>query len=93
MSNTFVVLMGLGTVFVGLIAIIFICKIMGALCQIFIKEDTKTEPIAAQTSAIAPAQPAPVENKQEIIAACCAAIAEELGTDVSGIKVVSFKRV
>ena len=88
MSNTFVVIMGLGTVFIGLISIIVICLIMGALCKTFIKEN-KAEPVKA----VAPVSQVPVENKQEIIAACCAAVAEELGTDVSGIKVVSFKRV
>lgn len=88
MSNTFVVIMGLGTVFIGLISIIVICLIMGALCKTFIKE-SKPESVKSA----APVSQAPVENKQEIIAACCAAVAEELGTDVSGIKVVSFKRV
>ena len=90
MSNTFVVLMGLGTVFTGLISIIVICLIMGALCRTFIKEEKKAEPVKASATVV---QPVNVENKQEIIAACCAAVAEELGTDVSGIKVVSFKRV
>ena len=32
-SNLFVVGMGLGTVFFGLICIIVICKIMGLVCQ------------------------------------------------------------
>ncbi len=91
MSNTFVVLMGMGTVFIGLISIILICMIMGALCKNLVKEDSKAKPV--QAPAEFTLQPAAIENKQEIIAACCAAIAEELGTDVSGIKVVSFKRV
>ncbi len=90
MSNTFIVIMGISTVFIGLIAIIVICMIMGALCKSFVKEDKKTEPVKTQAKTTAPAE---IENKQEIIAACCAAIAEELDTDVSGIKVVSFKRV
>ena len=91
MSNTFVVLMGMGTVFVGLISIVIICSIMGMLCKTFIKEEQIQEPTKAPAAAAV--KSAAVENKQEIIAACCAAIAEELDTDVSGIKVVSFKRV
>ena len=34
-----------------------------------------------------------IENRQEIIAAVSAVIAEELGTDVSAIRVLSFKKL
>ena len=34
-----------------------------------------------------------IENKQEILAAVCAAIAEENGTDISAIRVLSFKKI
>ena len=34
-----------------------------------------------------------IENRQELLAAICAAIAEENGVDISAIRVVSFKRV
>ena len=34
-----------------------------------------------------------IENKQEIIAAVCADVAEENGTDISAIRVVSFKKI
>jgi len=39
------------------------------------------------------AAPAPIPNKGELIAAVTAAVAEELGTDVSAIRVLSFRRV
>ena len=58
-SNLFVVLMGLGTVFAGLLCII----------------------LAAE--AVSPA----------MIAAVAAAIAEDLGTNVSAIRIVSMKKV
>ena len=35
----------------------------------------------------------PIENRQEIIAAVCAAAAEEMGTDISALRVVSFKKI
>ena len=35
----------------------------------------------------------PIQNKQELVAASCAVIEEELGTDVKNIKVLSFKRI
>ncbi|MBE6671078.1 MAG: hypothetical protein E7593_02635 [Ruminococcaceae bacterium] len=34
-----------------------------------------------------------IENKQELIAAICAAVAEENGTDISAIRVLSFKKL
>ncbi len=81
--NWFAVCMGIGTVFVGLICIILLCTIMG----LFFRE--KDHP-AKQT--VTP-DPAPVENRQEIIAAVCAAAAEEMGTDISALRVVSFKKL
>ncbi len=85
-SNTLVVGLGMGTVFVGLICIVFICYIMSALCKLFEKKE-KSEVKKADTPN------APIQNKQEIVAACCAVIAEEIGTDVQNIRVLSFKRV
>lgn len=88
-SNIMVVGLGLGTVFVGLIALIFICYIMGALCKAF--EGKKTE--APKSTPAPAAQNQPIANKQEILAATCAVIAEELGCEANNIKVTSFKRV
>ena len=93
-NNAFVVAMGIGTVFTGLICIIILIK----LVSIFLgNTENKTEsptPVAKQTPAQAPAAaPAVIENRAEIIAAVCAAAAEELGTDVSALRVVSFKKL
>ena len=84
----FVVVMGIGTVFVGLICIIVLCSILGAICKALVKEDKA--PVAQQATTKNLPMP---ENKQEILAAVCAVIAEELGTEVEALKVVSFKRV
>ena len=81
----FVCAMGFGTVFVGLICLIIICSVIGAFCRI----GTKKKEVAP----VAPAAPAVIENKQEILAAVSAAIAEELGTDVSAIRITSFKKL
>ena len=91
MSNTFVCLMGMGTVFVGLICIVVICKIMGLLMKGSSKKEAKSETTAPASAPVAANQP--IENKQVIIAGICAVIAEELGTDVSNIRVLSFKKV
>ena len=87
MSNLFVVAMGMGTVFVGLICIIFICKIMSFFCMKFTKKP-KQEP-----SAVAPQAPAEIVNKQEFVAAVSAVIAEQLGCGVEGIRIKSIKRI
>jgi hypothetical protein len=36
---------------------------------------------------------APIENREEIVAAVCAAVAEEEGVDISALRVVSFKKL
>ena len=82
--NWFVVVMGVGTVFVGLICIIAICSVMGL---IFRNREEKENPVSV------PTKPQTTENRQEILAAVCAVAAEELGTDVSALKVISFKKI
>lgn len=77
--NWFAVVMGVGTVFIGLIAIIIICKIVGWLCSA--KKEAPQEPQQQ------------IENKREIIAAITAAIAESSGKDINTIKVISFKKL
>ena len=88
-SSGLVVALGLGIVFIGLISIIVICYIMGFVCKMFAKPETVSQPAMANN---APSG-APIANKQEIVAAVCAAIAEDLGTDVSNIRVTSFKKL
>lgn len=88
-SSGLVVGLGIGTVFVGLIAIIVLCYIMSAVVKLFEKGNKKEQVSSVQANQ----NNAPIANKQEIVAASCAVIAEELGTDVKNIKVLSFKRV
>lgn len=86
-SNLYVVGMGLGVVFIGLISIILLCYIIGAVCMSAEKKSSAYEPAA-------PAIPAePTENRQEIVAAVSAALAEEMGTDISAIRILSFKKI
>ena len=89
MSNLFVCAMGIGTVFVGLIALVFICMALSVICKSFDKAAPAPKAVSKPS---APAQSANIANKGEIVAACCAAIAEELGEDVNNIKVVAFKK-
>ena len=88
MSNLFIVGMGVGTVFIGLLCIVLLCLIMSAVCRAFEKK-----PKTAEASAAPVAVEKPIENRQEIIAAVSAALAEEMGTDISAIRIHSFKKI
>ncbi len=96
----FVAAMGICTVLIGLTCIIFLCMLMSAFCRRFSsdKENAPAQAPAVQQAASAPVSaPASVSteipNRSELIAAVTAAIAEELGTDVSALRVRSFRRV
>ena len=159
-SNAFVVAMGIGVVFVGLICIVVLCMVMSRLCRpggrkepaaaaaaaavskpaeqsgtgekdiavltavitAAITAAALDRPAAAVRSAAVPgrrvaapssyrpvmppvysgpprhAAAAPVRRpaaskRQEMISAVSAAIAEQSGTDVSGIRILSFKKI
>ena len=89
MSNGFVVLMGIGTVFFGLICLIVLSYVMSAICR----GSGKPAPVAAGAVAAAPAQVDSIPNRQAMIAAVSAAIAEDLGTDLSGSRILSVKNL
>ena len=91
MSDTlFVCLMGIGTVFVGLICIIIVCKIVSGIIRIGEKSNAKK---AAKTAPATNTASDEIVDKQRIIAAVSAVIAEELGTDVSALRIKSFKKL
>jgi len=109
-SNLFVCLMGICTVFIGLICIIVLVTVMSNIVR---RTDRKMKPAAGSASAGASAvkgtsaasaagaangsagRAVPAgsgEVTPELVAAVSAVIAEEMGTDVSGIRIVSFKK-
>ena len=94
-------------VFIGLICLIALVSLMGAVCQKVLKDEKKpakkaapaapakkAAPAPAKKAAPAPvAAPAVIANRDELVVAFSAAVAEELGTDVSAIRVVSLKEI
>ena len=96
-SIGFVCLLGVANVFIGLICIIGIIKIMNAVSALAEgRNEAAEETVIPMSPAAAPSAvsyEAPIENRQEIIAAVCAAVAEENGTDISAIRVVSFRKL
>lgn len=89
-SPLFVTLLGMGTVFVGLICIVLLCALMSAVVRSFAKPQVK---LAAKPTAQPVTQKAVIANKQEFIAAVSAAIAEDMNTDVTGIRIHSVKQL
>jgi len=82
-SDLFVVLMGVGTVFFGLICLIVLVWVLGKLFR-----GVDAPPVAPKAAP----QSTP-NNSGELLAAISAAIAEELGTDVSAFRIVSVKKL
>lgn len=79
-SSIFVCLMGMGTVFFGLICLIALTYLMSAVVGRGKKAAPAPVPAAPQTAG---------EVTPELVAAVSAALAEELGTDITGIRIVS----
>ena len=93
-SSLFVTLMGIGTVFFGLICIIFLTMAMGAILKG--KEKAPAAAAAAPAAAPAPA-PAPAPKPQgmqpEIVAAITAALSEEVGISSRSMNIVNIKKI
>ncbi len=91
-ATWFVVVMGMGIVFIGLICLIVLIWIMGKIMKSI---GSKAAPQEAPQRAAAPAPVAQeaIPNRGELVAAISAALAEELGTDVKAIRIHSIKRV
>lgn len=91
-SPLFVTLMGIGTVFFGLICIIVLTTVMGSVLK------SKSKPAApapaAAPKAAAPAAPAVnTAKEQEILAAVIAAVTEDLGPSASRMQITDINKI
>ena len=91
-SPLFVTLMGIGTVFFGLICIIVLTTVMGSVLK------SKSKPAApapaAAPKAAAPAAPAVnTAKEQEILAAVFAAVTEDLGPSASRMQITGINKI
>ena len=91
-SIPFVILMGVGIVFIGLICIILLTTAMSAVCRSMGDKTPAPAPAAAAPAAPA-AKAEAIPNRQAMIAAIAVAVAEEMGTDPSGIRILSVKKL
>ena len=87
-SPLFVTLMGIGTVFFGLICIIVLTTVMGSVLK------SKSKP-AAPAPAAAPKAAAAVNTakEQEILAAVIAAVTEDLGPSASRMQITGINKI
>ena len=88
-SPLFVTLMGIGTVFFGLICIIFLTMAMGAL----MKGQKKAAPAAAAPAAAPAPAPKPQGMQPEIVAAITAVLSEEIGIPAHSMNIVNIKKI
>ena len=92
---------GIIIVFIGLICLIALVVLMGKIFGVLKGMSEKSEgsiapaaPAVSAAPATAPLTPAAeIENRDELIVAFSAAVAEELGTDVSAIRIHSIKKI
>ena len=86
MSIAYIILLGLGTVFVGLICLIFLIKLLSLIIAKAQRKETAAAPVKAAASA-------PEPNRQELTAACAAAIASVMGIGVQGLRILAIKKL
>ncbi len=96
MNPGFVIALGMGIVFLGLVCIVILCRIMNAVYDILdrMKQDGTGTAVKAQAeapAAVSASAPAEIPNRQEFIAAVSAAIAEEAGEDLAAIRILSVR--
>lgn len=92
-GNLQVVLMGMITVFICLILLIALITVMSRIMQRFIKTPAAAGTGLQPSPAISSTPAVSGEEKQRIVAAISAAVAEEMKTDVSRLKIHSIKRL
>jgi sodium pump decarboxylase gamma subunit len=94
-SLAFVCFFGVAIVFSGLVILIGLIYAMNYICGKVLNKESDKSVASASASAPAPTPVASAEipNRGELVAAICSAIAEEEGTDISAIRVVSFKKI
>ena len=91
-SPLFVTLMGIGTVFFGLICIIVLTTIMGSVLKSKSKPSAPA-PAAAPKAAAPAASAVNTAKEQEILAAVIAAVTEDLGPSASRMQITGINKI
>lgn len=96
LSGWFVMALGMGTVFVGLVCLIFVTMLMSFFCRLKKEKPVEAAPVS-MPSAAAPAAPvavapAAIMNRPQFVAAVSSAIAASMGTEPSGLRIHSIRQ-
>lgn len=84
-------LIGIGVVFAGLLLLIIICSIMGAILKNSGKVNNTAE--SDITTSGNTDESLDSAERGKLVAAASAAIAESLGKEVNAIRIVSFRKI
>lgn len=94
MNVGLVIAMGISIVFIGLICIVLLCKIMSILVGISESRSPSANDAKPATAPVANRAVSPDPGPRgEVVAAIAAALAEELGEDISAIRILSLKKI
>lgn len=92
-NDLLVCLLGVGIVFLGLIGIVLLCKLSGVFFGRIEEKHKKSEPLPKETSVVQANQNDEIPNREELVAAVSAALAEYMGENVNSFRIVSIKRI
>ena len=92
-SNALVVGMGVGVVFIGLVFLILVCKVVSFFARMGGPAPTTAKPSAPAAAPVAQVAGTAIPNRQELVAAISVAIAIEMGTEPSALRIVSLKKL
>ena len=85
--DAWAVVLGIGIVFCGLVVIILVCTLMGALAQ----EKTVAPATVAQEEPVE--QKVVIEAEPEVVVALSAVIAEDMGVDATDFRIISIEKI
>ena len=89
-----VMALGMGVVFLGLVSLVYISQFMSILCKAASqKRKTAVPALKGSIPATAAAELAPIANKPQFTAAVATAIALQMGTEPSGLRIHSIRPV
>lgn len=87
--DAWAVVLGIGIVFCGLVVIILVCYLMGALA----KEKPAVESAVAQPVEEAVEPKVVIEAEPEVVVALSAVIAEDMGVDATDFRIISIEKI
>lgn len=93
LSPWFILVLGMSTVFIGLICLIFISKLMSFFCKFKRKSAEQAPSVAVVPENTQPVITEEIPDRGQFVAAVSAAIASEMGADVAALRILEIKKL